>query len=279
MGGLPKFKLSDAADLAVDGVLGGRTGPRSDLRMTMASRGMLWYPAFGKELPLKSPSAMLSLKDRSAILPVIEAACYGGRVSASLRFDNLGSPRISSSGKIALEGVGYQELMKLFSDRPDEAKGTLDVRGSFTCADGTLETLDAQGSMKLVNGDLFSIPLFGPLSPLIEAVLPERGIGYSVASTATATATVRKGVLKTEDFNALTPAFKMDGRGTIHLPTGGVEFFARFNARGIAEVATVIFSYIFEYKCEGTLGKPDWKPLHIPKIPIPKLPLPGRDRN
>lgn len=279
MGAIPKFKLSDAADLAVDGVLGGRTGPRSDLRMTMASRGMLLYPAFGKELPLRSPSAMLSLKDRSAILPVIEAACYGGRVSASLRFDNLGSPKISSSGKISLEGVGYQELMKLFSDRPDDAKGSLDVSGTFTCADGTLETLDAEGSMRLVNGDLFSIPLFGPLSPLIEAVLPERGIGYSVASSATATATVRKGVLKTGDFNALTPAFKMDGRGTIHLPTGGVEFFARFNARGLAEVATVIFSYIFEYKCEGTLGKPEWKPLHIPKLPIPKLPLPGRDRN
>jgi hypothetical protein len=72
----------------------------------------------------------------------------------------------------------------------------------------------------------------------------------------------------------MTPAFKMDGRGTIHLPTNGVEFFARFNARGIAEVATVILSYIFEYKCEGTLGKPEWKPLHIPKLPIPKLPLP-----
>jgi hypothetical protein len=274
LGTLPKFKLSDPGDLAVDGVLGGRTGPKSDLRMTMASRGMLLYPAFGKELPLLAPSAMLSLKDRSAILPVIEASCYGGRVSGNLRFDNLGSPKISSSGKITLEDVGYQQLMRLFSDRPDEAKGTLDVRATFTCADGTLNTLDADGSMKLVNGDLFSIPLFGPLSPLVEAVLPERGIGYSVASTATATATVRQGVLTTEDFNAMTPAFKMDGRGTIHLPTNGVEFFARFNARGIAEVATVILSYIFEYKCEGTLGKPEWKPLHIPKLPIPKLPLP-----
>jgi hypothetical protein len=283
LGALPKFKLSDPGDLAVDGVLGGRTGPKSDLRMTMASRGMLLYPAFGKELPLQSPSAMLSLKDRSAILPVVEASCYGGKVSGSLRFDNLGSEKISSSGKITLDDVGYQQLMRLFSDRPDDAKGTLDVSATFACADGTLATLDADGSMKLVNGDLFSIPLFGPLSPLVEAVLPERGIGYSVASTATATATVRQGVLKTEDFNALTPAFKMDGRGTIHLPSNGVEFFARFNARGIAEVATVLFSYIFEYKCEGTLGKPEWKPLLIPKLPLPKLPLPkiplpGRDR-
>ncbi|MFM7181932.1 MAG: hypothetical protein ACKO2G_10775 [Verrucomicrobiales bacterium] len=281
---VPKFKLSDPGDLAVDGVLGGRTGPKSDLRMTMASRGMLLYPAFGKELPLQSPSAMLTLKDRSAILPVVEASCYGGRVSGNLRFDNLGSEKISSSGKIMLKDIGYQQLMRLFSDRPDDAKGTLDVIATFTCADATLNTLDAEGSMKLVNGDLFSIPLFGPLSPLIEAVLPERGIGYSVASTATATATVRQGVLTTEDFTAMTPAFKMDGRGTIHLPTNGVEFFARFNARGIAEVATVIFSYIFEYKCEGTLGKPEWKPLRIPKLPIPKiplpkLPLPGRDGN
>ena len=283
LGSLPKFTLSDPAEIAVDGIIGGRTGPKSDLRMTMASRGVVMYPAFGKELPLQSPSAMLSLKDRSAILPVVEASCYGGRVSGSLRFDKLGSPVIASSGKLTLDGVGYQELMRLFSDRQDEAKGTLDVRGTFSCADSTLATLDADGSMKLVNGDLFSIPLFGPLSPLIEAVLPERGFGYSVASTATGTATVRQGVLKTEDFTALTPAFKMNGRGTIHLPSNGVEFFARFNARGLAEVATVIFSYIFEYKCEGTLGKPEWKPLHIPKLPIPKiplpkLPLPGRDK-
>ncbi len=279
MRALPKFTLTAPADLTVNGLLGGKTGPKSDLKITGTTQGTVFYPAFGKQLPLEQPTALVLVKDRSAILPSLTANCYGGKVSGNLRFDELGSPNGPSSGKLMLEQVGYQDLISLFSDSTDEEKGSVDVNMGFICKDGTLRGLEADGAMRLTNGDLFSIPLFGPLSPLVEAVLPDIGLGYSVASVASGTCAVRDGLLTTNDFNAQTPAFKMDGKGTIDLPTGKVEFNARFNARGIAELATVVFSYIFEYKCEGTLAEPKWRPLHIPKIPLPKIPLPGRAKN
>ena len=271
---IPKFTLEAPATITVEGTLAGRAGPPSDLRLNMSCAGLTHYPIFDKVLPLEGAVVTLQLKDHSAILPTVRASCYGGKVSGNLRFDGLGSPKLASSGNLNLEQVGYQDLMRLFSDRDDPAKGTLDVNGWFKFKDGTFATMDAGGSMRLVNGDLFSIPLFGPLSPLVEAVLPSTGLGYSVASTATGTCTVTNGLLTTEDFTALTPAFKMDGRGTINLIDNAVDFNARFNARGLAQVATVLFSYIFEYKCEGTLGAPQWRPLRIPTIPLPKVQLP-----
>lgn len=278
---VPRFSLDAPATISVDGTLAGRTGPSSDLKLKLSTPGMSRYPVFDKVLPLEGAVVSLHLKDRSAILPSVRATCYGGTVAGDLAFHGLGGATISSNGNLTLERVGYQDLMRLFSDRKDEAKGTLDVTGSFKFKDGTFATMDADGSMRLVNGDLFSIPLFGPLSPLVEAVLPDTGIGYSVASTATGTCKVREGILTTDDFTAMTPAFKMDGHGTINLSTNAVDFNARFNARGLAQVATMLFSYIFEYKCEGTLGAPQWRPLRIPKIPLPKvqlpkIPLPGR---
>ena len=282
---VPVFHLEAPADLTVEGVLGGKSEVKSDLRLEMRSAGLLRWPAFDRELPLGQPVVSAQLKGQSAIVSSLSGTFFGGKAAGNLRFDGLGTGRSpSSSGTLSMQDVGYQQLMGLFSQREDKAVGTLDIGLTFRTKDMSMATLDGDGSMRLVNGDLFSIPLFGPLSPLVEAVLPNLGLGYSVASTATATCRVRQGVMTTEDFKALTPAFKMDGHGTIDLRDNSVEFFARLNARGLAQLATVVFSYIFEYKCEGTLGAPQWRPLRIPKIPLPKIPLPrlpglpGRDK-
>ncbi len=270
---LPAFRHSEAGELFVDGTL--QTNLRDDthLRMSFHSEGTFYWPLAGADLPLNSPESSMLLQNASLDIPRLRADLFGGRADARLRLDNLDA-NPSLTGSIALNDVTYSGLLGLVSEKERNDPGQVDLALSFHAPDMALETLSGSGEMRLRDGDLFSIPLFGPLSPLVEVVLPETGLGYSVASEAAATFDIRQGILSTDDFQATTPSFQMDTQGTVNLATRDINFTSRMNARGIARVATTVFSYIFEFKGEGTTDEPAWRTHRIPQLP---LPLPGRE--
>ena len=269
---LPPCRFDSAATLTADGTVGQDLKASSDLRITVRSEGLAYWPFLGRELPLQKPRLALALRDANVEIASVEARFLGGRINGEFLVRNVHQLPVGCRGRVMLDAVNHPELIALFGKPDEDAKGSVDLVFDFDTKECSTATLGGKGTMNLHDADLFSIPLFGPLSPLVEAVLPDLGVGYSVASTAGCTYTVREGVLTTEDFAALTPSFKMDGHGTVNLNTQAVDFSARLNARGLAKVATVLLSYIFEYKCEGNLQAPVWRPVHIPRVPIPKLP-------
>jgi hypothetical protein len=266
---LPVFHLADPCRTEVEGTFEQNLGEATRLAVSLRGGGGARWPFLGRLVPLDQPEVEVSLRGREARITRAEAGLFGGRAGGIFRIGNLGRPVRSCSGDLALAGVSYQGLLRLFGDPAAEARGEIDLSFSFDTERSDIGSLNGTGRAALRHGDLFAVPLFGPLSPLVEAALPELGLGYSVASEAGTGFLVQQGILRTDDFTALTPAFKMDGRGTINLATREVDFFSRLNARGLAKVATVVFSYIFEYKCEGPLDDPRWRPLHIPQLPRP----------
>jgi hypothetical protein len=111
------------------------------------------------------------------------------------------------------------------------------------------------GQLRVANGDVFAIPVFGPLSGLIAAVLP--GTGYSIAKQATASFTIRDGVIHTDDFKVSGKAFGLVGHGDIHFLDDRLDFDVRISATGAGVVLTPVYK-LFEYKGEGSLAKPRW---------------------
>ena len=92
-------------------------------------------------------------------------------------------------------------------------------------------------------------------------MLPKAGVGDRGAIEATTNFTIRDGIVETNDFEALTSAFAMKLKGTVNCGTKNIDLNARLNARGVAQVATVLFSYIFEFKGTGPIDKPEWESL------------------
>ena len=92
----------------------------------------------------------------------------------------------------------------------------------------TRAAMRGSGKIRVDNGDVFAIPVFGPLSRLISAIIP--GSGYSVAHNAAATFSVKDGVAHTDDFKVNGKLFGMLGHGDIHFLDDKLDFDVRINA-------------------------------------------------
>ena len=85
------------------------------------------------------------------------------------------------------------------------------------------------------------------------------GAGYSIARKASATFTIKDGILHTDDFEAAGKLFGMLGHGDIYFLDDKLNFEVRMNATGPGVLLTPMYK-LFEYVGEGSLKKPDWHP-------------------
>ena len=109
----------------------------------------------------------------------------------------------------------------------------------------------------MTDGDVFALPIFGPLSGIFNSILP--GAGYSIARKANAGFTIKDGIIHTDDFEAAGKLFSMLGHGDIHFLDDKLNFEIRLNMNGPGVLLTPMYK-LFEYVGEGSLKKPDWHP-------------------
>src|SRR5437867_5493377 len=132
-------------------------------------------------------------------------------------------------------------------------KGTYDFNGLGT----DWRTMRGNGKVEVSNGDVFAIPIFGPLSGILNKILP--GSGYSIARTATADFKVENGIIHTDDFETAGALFSMLGHGDIHFLDDKLDFNLRLDMKGPGVLLMPMYK-LFEYAGEGSLRKHDWHP-------------------
>jgi hypothetical protein len=131
--------------------------------------------------------------------------------------------------------------------------GTYDFTGSGSDA----RTMHGRGKVEVTNGEVFAIPIFGPLSGILNHIVP--GSGYSIAHKASTSFEISDGVIHTDDFDAAGTFFSMLGHGDIHFLDDKLDFNLRLNMKGPGILLTPMYK-LFEYTGEGSLKKPDWHP-------------------
>ncbi|QQL44220.1 AsmA-like C-terminal region-containing protein [Sulfuriroseicoccus oceanibius] len=265
------YEFSQPPKVTLDGVIASGLGRLNNFQATITTPGTAFIPVCGTPLPLKAANTQLHMVGNVLDIPTIKGTLLGGPLQANLTVD-FASEATGMKGGVKVRNVDFSKLTNLYRDTPakdsaeaDGSEGQLTGHIEFSCDAGDPRSLNGEGVAAILNGNIFSLALFGPLSPLVEAALPEAGVGYSVAREATANFTIKDGVFKTDDFEALTPAFRMMVKGTVDCATQRLDMNARLNARGVAKVATILFSYIFEFKARGTIDDPKWKALHFTK--------------
>lgn len=133
-----------------------------------------------------------------------------------------------------------------------------------------LNSWSGAAGLRLRDGLIWDIPIFGILSQPLNAVMP--GLGLSRVSEATASGMITNGVAFTDDLEMRARTLRLQYRGT-------VDFAGRVDARVEAEplrdawiigpvlnLALKPMTKMFEYKVTGSLRDPKTEPLHIPKI-------------
>jgi len=204
----------------------------------------------------------------------VRAEFYGGQAALAATFDF--SPAQGADFQFSLETTNavLRSLMADLSDRTNHLEGRLSGTLIVTKANtAEIRKLDGYGIVRLRDGLIWDIPLFGVFSPVLDGVVP--GLGSSRASAGACTFTITNGLISSDDLEIRSPAMRLLYRGSSDLD-------GRVNARVEAEllrdmwlvgpVVSTVFrpvTKLFEYKVTGTLGEPKTEPVFL----LPKLVL------
>jgi hypothetical protein len=128
-----------------------------------------------------------------------------------------------------------------------------------------------EGKIRMRDGLLWDIPMFGALSSALNAIAP--GLGNSRAKEATGSYLITNSIIVSHDFEVRATAMRMNF-------SGNVDFDGLLDSRVEAVLLRDVPAFgwlfskllwpitkIFEYRVTGTLGHPKMEPLYIvPKI-------------
>src|SRR5439155_1276351 len=131
--------------------------------------------------------------------------------------------------------------------------GPYDLDGSGT----ETRKMHGTGTVGVTNGDVFAIPVFGPISEILNHIVP--GAGYSIARDAGAKFTIRDGIIRSDDINVSGQLFSVLGHGDVYFLDDKLDLDVRISAKGPGIVLAPVYK-LFEYKAEGSMKKPDWHP-------------------
>ena len=207
------------------------------------------------------------------ILTNVTAAFYGGDGNGFANFD-FRVPHEGADFQFAVNvtNANLHLLAMDLSTPTNHFEGVLTGQLVVTNADSrSWRTWDGYGRVKLRDGLLWDAPIFGILSPVLNAVLP--GLGNSRATDASAKFVITNGVFFSDTLEIRSTMMRLQYNGTVDLQQN-------VNARATAQllrdiwavgplISTVLWpvSKLFEYKITGTLKNPKSEPVYV----IPKL--------
>lgn len=252
------YKFRRPPNITANGVYQFRGGKNTRLEVQVDGSNGMDYVFLGKTLPFTRVSArLLFTNDRLQITDVRGALLAGelrGNVDISLAKNN---PRYHAT--LVLNNLDYPQLTGLYFSyyhyrtARGQLSGTYDFDGFATDP----RKMKGSGKVAVTNGDVFAIPVLGPISEIINKLVP--GLGYSVARQATSKFTIRDGIIHTDDFEVAGQLFSVVGHGDIYFLDDKIDLDVRISAKGPGIVLTPVYK-LFEYKGEGSLKKPNWHP-------------------
>jgi hypothetical protein len=249
------YKFRRPPNVTANGVYQFRGGKNTRLEIKVDGANGMDYVFLGKTLTFDRVSGrLLFTNDRLQISDVRGALLAGtlrGQTEISLARND---PRYRAS--VSVSDINFPLLTDLYYNNKT-AQGMLSSTYDFTGLGTDWRTMRGHGKVEVSNGDVFAIPIFGPLSGILNLIVP--GSGYSIAHKASADFKVENGIIHTDDFEAAGSLFSMLGHGNVHFLDDKLDFSMRLNMKGPGVLLTPMYK-LFEYAGEGSLKKPDWHP-------------------
>ena len=213
------------------------------------------YVFLGKNLPVDRVSGRLLFTDNRLQLTDIKGTLFGGTVRGGADISLAkGDPHYQAN--LNVDAVDFPRVADLYF-KYDTPRGQLNGSYEWTGFGSDARSMRGKGNARVIEGDIFAIPVFGPLSGLLSAIIP--GAGYSQAHKATATFTIKEGVIHTEDFKVSGSVFGMIGHGDVKFLDDKLDFDIRVDASGPGILLSPMYK-LFEYTGDGSISKPNWHP-------------------
>jgi hypothetical protein len=269
------FRFSSAPRVHINGVVPIRDEEKADVVFIIEGGPFHW-----ENFNIPRIAGNLHWKGMTLALNNVSANLYGGdaRGHAFFRFRDK-QPAEYEFGVVTTNTM-LQPLMADVFSATNRIEGLLSGTLVVTRGDtADWRTWDGYGLLRLRDGFIWEIPLFGVVSPVLNSINP--GLGNSRANAGRCSFNMTNGVMYSDDLEIQASAMRLQYTGTVDL-------YTRINARVEAEllrdvwlvgplVSTVFWpvSKMFEYRVTGTLSDPKLDPVYIvPKLmQIPTLPF------
>lgn len=262
---LEQYRFHQPPMLEGSGVVDVTPRNRTDLKVSFRSDHPADYAFLGENLTLGRPSAKVAIRGERVTVSKLELEGFDGPVAGS--FEYVGKGKLEgelSWTKLSLPGLASTYGFQI------KGGGTTTGRIDFSLTEGKVETMSGEGLLALENTELFSVPMFGPLTPLIGEVLSDKTAGTQMAKNAFCNFNIRKGVLGTHDFQTSTRSLNFAGDGSVDMTNQTIDMTVRMNARGLLGLLTLPlrpFSGLFQFHGSGTLKDPLWESMKFTAPP------------
>lgn len=231
--------------------------PEVDDYEVSVQAGRFPYGVFGKKLPFGDVNAEVRSRAESTRFD-ISADVLGGGMTLKGVLDESRRPN-PYQGELRLNAISYRKFAQVYSPG-NESEGDITGHFKFTGRMNDWRALKGGGALYILNGNLLALPVLGPLTPVIGAILPSPIKGYNVAKEARCTYDVADGFIVTKDVEALTSAFRIAAAGNIDFIRDDIDFNAEVSVRGLTGLVLFPITKLFAYKGSGTVADAQWSP-------------------
>ena len=167
--------LSPAAEGRGEGIVDLKVPPqRNDLHLAIQSESGLDYDLLERTLKFGRTLANVNITGTKVIANIKSAELMEGNVgvNAVVSFD----PADPTFGaKIDIRRVNFEQLTKLYFNYED-SRGVASGNFKFTARMGQEQQMRGDGSLRVEDGRVFAIPILGPLSEIINKIIPGRWV-------------------------------------------------------------------------------------------------------
>lgn len=250
------YRFNAPPQWELDGRIQFRGGNDTDLTVLLNAPQGMSYTLLGKDLPVESTSGRLEFKRHLLKIRDVKGNLFDGTFTfngdVSIKKEDPGY-----SATVQLDRLDFEKVTKLYFNY-DDSNGHLSGDFRFATSGKNPADIEGIGNFHVMDGDVFAIPVFGPLSSILHTIIPT--MGYSNAREATASFSVKDGIIITDDFQVIGQSFSMLGNGKLFFLEDKIDFNIRINAKGVPGILLRPVSKLFEYVGKGSLKSPTWSP-------------------
>jgi len=259
------YRFRSAPGVRVEGKVHMKNPLKNNLSIKIDAPGGLDYDLLGKTLRFGKTKADVDVIANKVDATVTNSELFGGDVGVKAVV-SIDPKNPTFRTDVTLDRVDFDDLTSLYFDY-ESSKGVVSGTYGFEARMGAEEEMKGSGSLRIEDGNVFAIPVFGPFSAILGGIIP--GVVYNTARLATADFTVADKKINTRNIEIAGTGFSMFGSGDIYFLTGRLDLSMRINIQGIPGIFLLPVSKLLEYHSDGTLNDPRWRPKIIPKIPLP----------
>ncbi len=249
------YRFHHPPHVSANGIVQFGPGKQTHLTLDIAAPGGMDYTFIDKVLPFAHIAGQLLFTDDRLQIFGLTGTLFEGDLSGNADI-SLAKNDHHYSAKLQVEKADFSSLTELYF-KYHASQGKLSGYFDFSGVGSDASKLQGEGNVTVTDGNIFAIPVFGPLSELLSKVFT--GAGYSVARNATAPFSIKSGVIHTNKLRVSGKLFAMVGHGDIDFLQKELDLDVRIDAAGPGAVLTPLYQ-LFEYHGGGSLSKPVWRP-------------------